>query len=972
MNFDPYFREHKFSIADISDTSCRIVTKFCTVRGLANGNLFPEFDELLLWGPVLPCSDVHQSVTDAFVSYMFCICIVADIWTMHCWIVCLLLSHFSMLHHCAVLLQQEQLPAEEPHCPDKCSCSRYLKVVSCKYQRLRSIPNNIPNTVTKLYLSYNLLTDIGKGAFQNLTNLTALSLECNYIEKMADGAFLGLTKLETLYVRDNQLTMLSPEVFLDLHSLSDLYLSQNKLVNIPDMRYAPNIIYLTLDNNNLESASFPVGFNNLTRLSTVVLSNNPKLTQITDTDFAALNHSTVRKIAVSRCSLMDIGKEVFNFPHLQSVVLSYNLGWNETILRRVLSLFVNCSELTSLDLSGVFSLTRLPADIFNSLASVPLNHLNLAHTTHIAVVDNGTFQYFPMLEKLDLSKSEFHIIQDTMSHMKNLQSLNLAHNEQLEFVPSFNLPSLQVFDISSCTSLQDLKQQTFLGLPVLSTLIMHNCGIHTIHKDAFLGLDQLKKLDLSHNLIGSSSLPVDLFDPLIQLTELDLSNNKLKQILKEKDLFRNLKTLTTLDLSGNECSMIPEEIFNPLTSLTSLNLRQNCLGVGVISNVSRLLHPLRALKLLMLMENNIYDLPVGFFDNLFSLKMVNLSKNQLGGWNGYAFNDSTNLSVIDFSSNKITAVPELSVMPLAPSVKLNLSGNPFTCWCDLIWFRNWISSDNITDSKLPGLESYKCRSPLSMADKPVLDFDPKSIAKKCSPPPWIIIIVSASCSIAVVIVFSVAVCYKYRWPIRLKIYKMKKWTGCKQVYLRMDENAECDYSVYVSYGPSIADENWVMNTLMPVIDVKERARHAQMVLQQNDGSSIEENVAAPSIREFHSVNAYWEMRDMLPGTSEIGSVAEAIYGSHKIMLVVSLEYLRDGRRVFEIKMATEKSCHAHLHLEDIIIVLLDKDAALHLPAELHRKIEDALEWTPHDPNGQELFWQRLQDLLHSDIHPQDV
>jgi len=60
--------EHKFSIVDVSDTSCRIVTKFCTVRGLANGNLFPEFGELWLWSPLLPCGDMHQSITDALVE----------------------------------------------------------------------------------------------------------------------------------------------------------------------------------------------------------------------------------------------------------------------------------------------------------------------------------------------------------------------------------------------------------------------------------------------------------------------------------------------------------------------------------------------------------------------------------------------------------------------------------------------------------------------------------------------------------------------------------------------------------------------------------------------------------------------------------------------------------------------------------------------------------------------------------------
>jgi len=41
-----FFGVHKFSIADISDISCRIATKFCTVRGPANGHFFPEFGDL--------------------------------------------------------------------------------------------------------------------------------------------------------------------------------------------------------------------------------------------------------------------------------------------------------------------------------------------------------------------------------------------------------------------------------------------------------------------------------------------------------------------------------------------------------------------------------------------------------------------------------------------------------------------------------------------------------------------------------------------------------------------------------------------------------------------------------------------------------------------------------------------------------------------------------------------------------------
>jgi len=54
-------------IAHISDTSCQVTTKFRMIRGLANGHFFSKFAELWFWGPVMPCSDMHQSVTDALV-----------------------------------------------------------------------------------------------------------------------------------------------------------------------------------------------------------------------------------------------------------------------------------------------------------------------------------------------------------------------------------------------------------------------------------------------------------------------------------------------------------------------------------------------------------------------------------------------------------------------------------------------------------------------------------------------------------------------------------------------------------------------------------------------------------------------------------------------------------------------------------------------------------------------------------------
>jgi len=48
---------------DISHTSCWTATKFDSIRGLANQNLFPKFGELWFGGTAIPCGDwQHASV----------------------------------------------------------------------------------------------------------------------------------------------------------------------------------------------------------------------------------------------------------------------------------------------------------------------------------------------------------------------------------------------------------------------------------------------------------------------------------------------------------------------------------------------------------------------------------------------------------------------------------------------------------------------------------------------------------------------------------------------------------------------------------------------------------------------------------------------------------------------------------------------------------------------------------------------
>ena len=185
----------------------------------------------------------------------------------------------------------------DPSCPQKCKCSAHFKTISCEHQGLEEIPRGIPQSATVLYLGYNLLDEIKANSFQQLVNLTELSLRNNKIHKIENGAFNGLKKLKSLTFRNNALrTIDSPLAFQDLDSLQNLYFTSNNLTSVPDLRHVPNLIYLTLDNNNLQTAQLCRNNSNFKNLSTIIFSNNPRLDRIDADDFTCVKRDKVRKI----------------------------------------------------------------------------------------------------------------------------------------------------------------------------------------------------------------------------------------------------------------------------------------------------------------------------------------------------------------------------------------------------------------------------------------------------------------------------------------------------------------------------------------------------------------------------------------------------------------------------------------------------------------------------------------------------
>ena len=220
--------------------------------------------------------------------------------------------------------------------------------------------------------------------------------------------------------------------------------------------------------------------------------------------------------------------------------------------------------------------------------------------------------------------------------------------------------------------LKTLLPGTFHGLSSLENLNLRRNKLTSISVGAFDGLFALKKLDLSEQIVGNiigigfeslppgvfnglgsleilyledsglKSLSVGVFDGLPSLKELDISGGMLLLDCEEggtKELppgvFNGLSALERLDLSQNRLMSLPPGIFNGLSSLKELNLSLQAgifweiaedigsISLGVFDN------GLSALENLNLRRINLQSVASGAFNNLPSLKELNLRENKL-------------------------------------------------------------------------------------------------------------------------------------------------------------------------------------------------------------------------------------------------------------------------------------------------------------------------------------------------------
>lgn len=134
---------------------------------------------------------------------------------------------------------------------------------------------------------------------------------------------------------------------------------------------------------------------------------------------------------------------------------------------------------------------------------------------------------------------------------------------------NFNLGNLHKLMMSNCTLLQ-VDREAFMGLSILIELDLSFNQIEMIHPGTFHPLIKIRKILLHDNEI--KSVEDRTFENLQHLSHVELKNNKIHFVGEQAFLSVPLKTIY---LSNNRLQKLEKTSFMSLTHLSSLTLGGN-------------------------------------------------------------------------------------------------------------------------------------------------------------------------------------------------------------------------------------------------------------------------------------------------------------------------------------------------------------------------------------------------------------
>ncbi|NXS22477.1 TLR7 protein, partial [Mystacornis crossleyi] len=898
--------------------------------------------------------------------------------------------------------------------------------------QLAEIPRGLPATLTLLSLEANHIFSIQAASFSELGNIEVLYLgqncyyrnPCNVTFEIEETAFLGLKKLKILSLKSNNLTYIPPNLS---STLKELYIYNNmiQVIQEQDLSGLPNLEILDLSGNcpRCYNAPYPCipcpkstieihskAFDSLENLRILRLHSN-SLESIPSSWFK--NIKNLRELDLSQNFLMrEIGDAQFLtfIPSLMQLDLSFNFEV------KVYSPFLNLSKTFS-SLSNLETL-RLKGYVFKELRAQDLRPLlglrNLTMldlgTNFIKVADLTVFEKFPALKFIDLSvnkispssgesnffgfcsnpgisveqynrqlQQEMHYfrydVYGRSCHSKHKEAssyqslvkedclnygktLDLSINNVFFVKPSDfqGLSSLKCLNLSGNAISQTLNGSEFSYLSGLKYLDFSNNRVDLLYQTAFKELKLLEILDLSNNqhyfLAEGVSHVLNFMKNLAHLRKLMMNDNDISTTIdtgmesqslrilefrgnrldslwkdgnrKYLSFFKNLTSLEELDISFNSLSFLPRDVFKEMPpSLKILNLTNNQLKSFIWDS----LPSLRNLVTLDLSNNLLATVPRELSNCTSSLQELMLRSNRIHMLTKYFLRGAFKLRYLDLSFNKIEVIkrssfPENVINNLE---MLLLHGNPFKCNCEAVWFVWWINHTQVT---IPLLATdVTCAGPGAHRGRSVVFLD----LYTCELDTSYLILYALSASTVLGFMAFTVMSHLYFWDVW---YSYHYCTAKLKGYRRLSLPDAC-YDAFIAYdSEDPAVNEWVLQELVERLE-NQKARQFNLCL---------------------------EGRDWLPGQPVFDNLSQSIQLSKKTIFVLTNRYIKSGSFKTTFYMAHQRLLDEKMDV--IILVFLEKVLQKSRYVRLRKRLcrSSVLEW-PTNPQSQPYFWQCLKNAI---------
>ncbi|BFZ25062.1 hypothetical protein BsWGS_28101 [Bradybaena similaris] len=829
------------------------------------------------------------------------------------------LRHFQIVHEMTKNTDQIQTVHNGPPI-----CEITGDNANCSSRNISNIGDlHLPDNITGLDLSFNNIQDIPDTALANLTQLTSLNLSHNQIQQLNSASFYNLNALRLLNLHSNNLSMSSEtfpaEVFQPLVSLTHLWINNNTNVNDTLLDY-PDAALSQLSN--------------LTYLWMDGLPN--KVFGFGFQSLRSLRNLTLQGGNLGHCNLTSLPGDMFEtLSSLHSLALWYCQINGDLVDSNV---FRPLTNLVSLNLSKNVDLHFEP--LGNALEMI-VDYRNLTELI-ISGINNPYYPAICVTVKFAKSLPRGLEILDVTSN-----SMEVLEHGVLENLPK-NLKQIYINDnrFAFASYLKDLdKLENLLELSIATenTHILPKYyppdGSHWMCSN----YTQRASSDDSRFLI--QSLPPKLQQ--IEITNAGWSNyldefhfnpnNSLKQISLDWNNFPKLEgpiiglnQLENISLVGCNIKIIYYTFFQNLTSLKFVNLASNLLGNSIFQpGTPSPFIWLKSLTYLDLSFSDIHNVSYTAFQGLNNLTTLKLNRNPILTFE-IDLSNMTQLTFINLSDTTIASLSSqtrnmLDQIHSMSNLTVDFSGDRFDCQCENLEFIQWMTTTLVLSKHT----KYYCRNKDVERSTSYLMQLYKHMLRECVTNYQLLSIV-ISCTCLTIIMMLAAITYRFRMKLWYLYYAgILHYTGKAK---NRDNLESFDFDVFISYAHE--DHEFVVNNLFPKLTSQGLKVH------------------------LHGLH-------FVAGQYISSNIVNAVQSSRRTLVVLTTSHVRSKWSKFEIEMAnieqvsTRRSVLLFLIMETL--PKLNNNTLFHLKSNTYIKFPDS----PQDQAIMQMFWSKLVSDLRS-------